>query len=289
MYFDEDLLLDLRLNTLNKFVKKFVITEATYTHNGDKKKLNFDINKFKKFKDKINYIVVEKKPKNILELKENDSKDVIGEKLILNGMARDYFQRENIQKGLGDVADEDLILISDLDEIPNINGLDFSKIKDNIIIFEQKIFYYKLNLFYQDYNWYGTKATKRKNFLSPQWLRNIKSRKYSKFRLDILFSKKKYSNLLFVKNGGCHFTCLKTPEELEKKLRNFAHHYEFEESGLSVGDIKKYIDEKRVIYDHNVDQKIYKWSGKSILKKIDNRLLPEYVNSNLRKYSEWID
>tara|TARA_B100000989_G_scaffold219075_1_gene167068 strand:+ start:214 stop:1083 length:870 start_codon:yes stop_codon:yes gene_type:complete len=289
MYFDEDLLLDLRLNTLNKFVKKFVITEATYTHNGDKKKLNFDIDKFKKFKDKINYIVVEKKPQNILELKKNDTKDVKGEKLILNGMARDYFQRENIQKGLGDVADEDLILISDLDEIPNINGLDFSKIKDNIIIFEQKIFYYKLNLFYQDYNWYGTKATKRKNFLSPQWLRNIKSRKYSKFRLDILFSKKKYSNLLFVKNGGWHFTCLKTPEELEKKLQNFAHHYEFEESGLSVGDIKKYMDEKRVIYDHNVDQKIYKWSGKSILKKIDNRLLPEYVNSNLRKYSEWID
>ena len=289
MYFDEDLLLDLRLNTLNKFVKKFVITEATYTHNGDKKKLNFDINKFKKFKDKINYIVVERQPQNILELKENDSKDVKGEKLILNGMARDYFQRESIQKGLGNVADEDLIFISDLDEIPNINGLDFSKIKDNIIIFEQKIFYYKLNLFYQDYNWYGTKATKRKNFISPQWLRNIKSRKYSKFRLDILFSKKKYSNLLFVKNGGWHFTCLKTPEELEKKLRNFAHHYEFEESGLRVGDIKKYIDEKRVIYDHNVDQKTYKWSGKSILKKIDNKLLPEYVNSNLSKYSEWID
>ena len=289
MYFDEDLLLDLRLNTLDKFVKKFVITEATYTHNGDKKKLNFDINKFKKFKDKINYIVVEKQPQNILELKVNDSKDVKGEKLILNGMARDYFQRESIEKGLGNVADEDLIFISDLDEIPNINGLDFSKIKDNIIIFEQKIFYYKLNLFYQDYNWYGTKATKRKNFISPQWLRNIKSRKYSKFRLDILFSKKKYSNLLFVKNGGWHFTCLKTPEELEKKLRNFAHHYEFEESGLRVDDIKKYIDEKRVIYDHNVDQKTYKWSGKSILKKIDNKLLPEYVSSNLSKYSEWID
>ena len=289
MYFDEDLLLDLRLNTLNKFVKKFVITEASYTHNGDKKKLNFDINKFKKFKDKINYIVVEKQPQNILELKENDSKDVKGEKLILNGMARDYFQRENIQKGLGNVADEDLVFISDLDEIPNINSLDFSKIKDNIIIFEQKIFYYKLNLYYQDYNWYGTKATKRKNFLSPQWLRNIKSRKYSKLRLDILFSKKKYSNLLFVKDGGWHFTCLKTPEELEKKLRNFAHHYEFEESGLSVGDIKKFIDEKRVIYDHNVDQKTYKWSGKSILKKIDNKLLPEYVNFNLSKYGEWID
>ena len=96
MYFDEDLLLDLRLNTLDKFVKKFVITEATYTHNGNKKKLNFDINKFKKFKDKIIYLVVDEQPKNILQLSEEDTKDRRGEKLILNGMARDYFQRENL-------------------------------------------------------------------------------------------------------------------------------------------------------------------------------------------------
>jgi len=54
MYFDEDLLLDIRLNTLDKYVKKFIITEATYTHNGSKKKLKFNINNFKKFKDKIN-------------------------------------------------------------------------------------------------------------------------------------------------------------------------------------------------------------------------------------------
>ena len=60
MYCDEDLLLDLRLNFLNKYVKKFVITEATYTHNGSKKKLRFDINKFSKFKDKISYIILSK-------------------------------------------------------------------------------------------------------------------------------------------------------------------------------------------------------------------------------------
>ena len=68
MYYDEDLLLDLRLNALNKYVKKFVITEATYTHNGSPKKLNFDINKYKKFKDKIIYIIVDKQPQNIFEL-----------------------------------------------------------------------------------------------------------------------------------------------------------------------------------------------------------------------------
>ena len=260
MYFDEDLLLEIRLNTLDKFVKKFVITEATYTHNGDKKKLRFDIKKFSKFKDKIIYLVVDEQPKNILELMENDTNEKKGEKLILNGMARDYFQRENLVNGLVDAADDDLVLISDLDEIPNLDKLNFSSIKNNIIIFEQKIFYYKLNLIYDGFMWHGTKGVKYKNLLSPQWLRNIKGKNYSKWRLDTFFSKKKYSNILFVLDGGWHFTCLKTPEELEKKLLNFAHHYEFEKSGLKLKDIKRLIEQKRVIYDYKADQKEYKWS-----------------------------
>ena len=289
MYYDEDLLLDIRLNSLEKFVKKFVITEATYAHNGENKKLNFDINKFKRFKDKIIYIVVDKQPKNILELKKGDTKEKTGEKLILNGMARDYFQRENLAKGLVDAKDEDLILISDLDEIPNLESLNFKNIKNNIIIFEQKIFYYKLNLLYDNFLWQGTRAIKNKNFLSPQWLRNIKSKKYPRWRIDTIFSKKKYSDLMFVKNGGWHFTCLKTPDQLEKKLLNYAHHYEFQESGLKIADIKKFISEKRVIYDYKVDQKGFKWSGRSTLKKLETKFLPSYISKNLYKYSDWLD
>ena len=289
MYFDEDLLLDLRLNSMDKFVKKFVITEATYTHNGSKKELKFNINNFKKFKDKINYIVIHKQPENIIELVEGEAKEKRGEKLILNGMARDYFQREGLAKGLTNASGEDLILISDLDEIPNLNNLNLSKLNNNILIFEQKIFYYKLNLMYDKFLWHGTKGIQNKNLLSPQWLRNIKGKNYSKWRLDTFFSKKKYSNLIFVKNGGWHFTCLRTPEELEKKLLNFAHHYEFEESGLKIDDLKKLISEKRVMYDHNVDQKGFKWSGKSFLKNIEIHLLPDHITSNLDKYSEWID
>ena len=289
MYYDEDLLLDIRLNSLEKFVKKFVITEATYAHNGENKKLNFDINKFKRFKDKIIYIVVDKQPKNILELKKEDTREKTGEKLILNGMARDYFQRENLAKGLVDAKDEDLILISDLDEIPNLESLNFKNIKNNIIIFEQKIFYYKLNLLYDNFLWQGTRAIKNKNFLSPQWLRNIKSKKYPRWRIDTIFSKKKYSDLIFVKNGGWHFTCLKTPDQLEKKLLNYAHHYEFQESGLKIADIKKFISEKRVIYDYKVDQKEFKWSGRSTLKKLETKFLPSYISKNLHKYSDWLD
>ena len=99
-YFDEDLLLDIRLNILDQYVKKFVITEATYTHNGAKKKLNFNINDFPKFKDKIKYIIIDEPPSNLLELKDEDTEEKRGEKLILNGMARDYFQRENLITGL---------------------------------------------------------------------------------------------------------------------------------------------------------------------------------------------
>jgi beta-1,4-mannosyl-glycoprotein beta-1,4-N-acetylglucosaminyltransferase len=289
MYFDEDLLLDLRFNTLNKFVKKFVIAEATYTHNGTKKKLNFDINKFKKFKDKIIYIIVDKQPDNILKILDSETKEQKGEKLILNGMARDYFQRENLSRGIEEALNDDLILISDLDEIPDLNKMDLSKINNKIIIFEQKMFYYKLNLFYQDYTWLGTKAVRKKNLITPQWLRNVKGKNYPKWRLDTLFSKKKYTNLYFIKNGGWHFTCLRTAEELEKKLLNFAHHYEYEESGLSIKDLKKLIEEKRVMYDHNIDQKGYKWSGKSILKNYNIDLLPEHISSNQKKYTDWLD
>ena len=59
MYFDEDLLLDLRLNVLNNFVDKFVIVESNLTHTGELKKLKFDINKFENFKNKIDYYPLE--------------------------------------------------------------------------------------------------------------------------------------------------------------------------------------------------------------------------------------
>ena len=289
MYYDEDLLLDIRLNALEKYVKKFVITEATYTHNGTKKKLNFNIQNFKKFKDKIDYIVVDQQPPDIRKLDEKDNAEIKEEKLILNGMARDYFQRENLKKGLKNLDKDDLVIISDLDEIPNLENLNIDKINNNIIIFQQKMFYYKLNLLYEEFIWAGSKAVKYKNFISPQWLRNIKSKKYPFWRLDVFFSKKKYSNLHYVDNGGWHFTCIRKPEDLEKKLLNFAHHYEFEQSGLKTNDIKKLIDEKRVMYDHNVDQKGFKWSGKSILKKINVNLLPNYIKDNIEKFSEWLD
>ncbi len=288
MYFDEDLLLDLRLNILNNYVKKFVITEATYSHNGNKKKLNFDINNFKKFKDKITYIIVDKQPKKILKVKADDSIRRKGDKLILNGMARDYFQRESLKRGLKNISDNDLILISDLDEIPNIDRVNLSNIDNKILIFEQKMFFYKLNLLYENFTWQGTKGIKYKNFLGPQWLRNIKGKNYPKWRIDVFFSKKKYSNLTFINDGGWHFTCIRKPKDLQKKLLNFAHHYEFEQSGLNTIDLERMVKENRAVYDYQVDMRANKWKGEKKLKIVKNVNLPQYVQSNLEKYKDWL-
>ena len=289
MYFDEDMLLDLRLNILNSYVKRFIITEATYTHNGTKKKLNFDLNKFNKFKDKIEYIIVDTPPPDILPIEQNDTKEKRGEKLILNGYARDNYQRNNLNRGLKNIDDEDIIIISDLDEIPNLQGVNFKNIKEKINIFKQKMFYYKLNLHIEDFVWSGSKACKKKYFISPQWLRNIKSKKYSKWRIDLWMSKKKYINVNLINNGGWHFSSIRTPEELEKKLLNFGVHYEYEESGMDINNLRKLINEKVVMYDHNVDQKGNRWSAKTKLKKIANNFLPNYICENLNKYEKWLD
>ena len=289
MYFDEDLLLDLRLNTLDKYVSKFVITEATYTHNGAKKKLKFDINNFKKFKDKIKYIVVNEQPPNVIEIKKNDNLGKKGEKLILNGYARDNYQRNRLSDGIKEAAENDIIIISDLDEIPNLKKINFNNIGNKLIFFKQKMFYYKFNLYYPGFEWFGSRACRKKNLINPQWLRNIKSKKYSKFRLDLIFNKKKYNDIFFIEDGGWHFTCIRTPADLEYKLLNFAHHYDFEESGLKKGDLERMILEKKVMYDHSLDQKDNKWIGKTKLEKISNLDLPEHIYSNNDIYKNWLD
>ena len=286
MFFDEKMMLDIRLNILDKYVTHFVICEAKFNHKGKSKKLNFNIGDYPKFKKKISYIVLETEPENLRKILDKDSENTRNSKILDNALIRENYQRNFISDFLEKFSDEDLILINDLDEIPNLKNF---KYKNKITIFKQKMFYYKLNLLYDNFSWFGSKACKKKSFISPQWLRNIKSKKYSKLRVDVWFSKKKYSDIFYINNGGWHFTCIRSPEELEKKLLNFAHHYEFEESGLKINDIKKLINEKRVMYDHNIDQKGYKWSGKSKLKKISNELLPNYLSSNLSKYKGWLD
>tara|TARA_B100001059_G_C17753809_1_gene538729 strand:- start:405 stop:1277 length:873 start_codon:yes stop_codon:yes gene_type:complete len=290
MFSDEKMLLDIRLNTLNKFVDKFIITEATYLHNGESKKLNFNINDFSKFKNKIEYIVVENQPSSIILEDENDNLIKRDEKKIFNSIQRDNYQREQLISGLKKLDEDDIIIISDLDEIPNLNNFNLKEINNEIIVFKQKMFYYKLNLVYENFIWFGSKALKKKNFISPQWLRNIKNKTYPFWRLDTLFSKKKYNNIKFIENGGWHFTCIKEPIDIHKKLLTFAHHQDYERSNISLFDLEKKVKEKRVLYDHKTDKKNEsKWFSDEILKKIELKYLPNIILQNKTKFQNWLD
>ena len=289
MFFDEEMLLDLRLNILDKFVDKFIIVESSYTHSGKEKKLTFDINKYSKFKKKINYIILKNPPEGIESINNNDSEDEISRKEILNALKRENLQRNTILNGLQDADKDEWVIVSDLDEIPDLTNINFNNIKNKIIFFKQKVFYYKLNLELKTLRWIGSKACKKKNLKSPQWLRNIKDKIYPKWRMDILLSNKKYNDIYFVENGGWHFSFVKNPEDIEKKLKSYLHHREYDVDPIDINKIKNLIDSKSVIYDHRVDKTKYKFGGGQKLEKIDLEFLPKYISSNKEKYLNWLE
>ena len=285
MYYDEDMILDVRLNTLNKYVSNFIICEANFNHNGTKRELQFNINNFKNFKEKIIYIPLEKQPQDLRKINKSDSQHLKNSKILDNALLRENFQRNYLLTKINDFEENDLIIISDVDEIPNLSNFEY---KNKITFFEQKMFYYKLNLVQPNFIWYGSKICKKKYLKSPQWLRNIKSRKYPRWRIDALFSNTKYYNIDFVKNGGWHFTNVKTPEKIDFKMKNFLHHLEYEESGLNIEDVAKIVKEEKVFYNHSADKKEKKWNNSTKLIRIDENLLPDYVVKNKSKFIEWL-
>ena len=289
MYFDEEVILDLRLNILNPYIDYFIIVESSYTHKGDKRNLKFDIKKFDRFKEKIIYLTYDEIPKEIEEVFENDSEDEKSRKFILNAAYRENEQRNYISRGLKNANDDDLILISDVDEIPNLQSLNLREIKSEIILFKQDMFYYKLNLKMPGMIWSGTKGCKKKKFKNPQWLRNIKDKKYPFYRLDTFFSEKKYINLKFIDNGGWHFSNIKTPEEIEHKLKSYLHHREFDVNPISLEEIKNIIKNKQAIYDLKVDKKVNKIGNGSNLEEYPLSKLPPYLQKNKEKYKLWLD
>ena len=289
MYFDEEVVLDVRLNSLDKYVDYFVIVESNFTHKGDGRDLKFNHNKFDKFKNKIIYLVYDKQPKGIETVNNNDSEDEKSRKYILNAALRENEQRNFIQDGLNKAEDNDIILISDVDEIPNLSEVNLNNINEKIIMFQQDMFYYKFDLKVPDIVWTGTKSCRKKDLLSPQWLRNVKDRKYSPFRIDILFSKKKYSNIKFIGNGGWHFSNIKTAEEIEHKLKSYLHHREFDEQSLTVEEIKNIIENKQAIYDLKADKRVNKIGNGSKLVKFEFDKLPIYIQQNKHNLMKWLD
>ena len=289
MYYNEDLILDLRLNYLNKFVDFFVIVESTFNHKGEKKKLNFNISKFSKFKSKIKYIVLDDQPKNIDIIKNNDTEEKKTIKYIYNGYKRDHFQRNFITNGINDAAPNDMIIISDIDEIPDLEKISIKNIKSKLILFNQIMCYYKFNLYQKNYTWVGSRACQKKNLISPQWLRDVKARAYPLWRLDIFFSKRRYNDIFFVDDGGWHFSYLNTAQLIEEKLRSYTHHREYDLNPIGINNIEKRIKNRESIYNLCVDQRKNQFSKGVKLDLLNDSKLPKYIINNKVNFKEWLE
>jgi len=263
MYFDEDLILEIRLNTLNQVVDKFIICEATRDHSGIKKDLKFDIDKFSNFKEKIEYIIVEDIPLNVKSKKKNWHENHI----------RDQFQRNAIQRGLKNCNPEDWIMISDIDEIPDPKKIKEFDIKNKYACFLQKNYQSKINLLNASNSfWPGTKVCQKKNLKSPQWLRNIKTKKKPFWKI---FSEKQPQ---LIDNAGWHFSFLKTPDSIVKKIKSYAHQ-EFNKSEFTnIDKIKNKISKGLDLFERDIKYNIV---------ELDDTF-PEYIVKNKVKFKDWI-
>ncbi len=257
-YFDEDHTVDLRLNVLNKFVDYFVISESTKTHQGKNKKINFDVKNFLKFKNKIIFVIADYK-QDI-----NFANHTGGESPI------EQHQRNSLIEGIKGASSEDLIILSDSDEIPDLKKLSEIKKNKKFVAFSQKMFMYKLNLQnLNESNWIGSKITKKKNIKSMQDLRNLKFKNYPFWRID-------KSNQQII-NGGWHFSFLQTPNQILNKIKSFSHG-EYNDENLSEKIIEEKILKNEDIFGRNTE-----------LKKINiDSTFPDYIVRNQNKLKNWI-
>ena len=290
-YFNEPLLFELRLNILEKYVDEFLVCEARFTHSGEKKNLNFEINRFKQFRNKINYIVIDNEPNDLIETKNIDTHQ--NSFFRINAQKRIFHQREAIFKEVKKNNKDDWVIYSDSDEIPNLEVFNLKNCKNKFVLFKQKLFYYKFNLCLPGHDWFGSKACKVKDLHSITELRNIKTKKYWWWRLDTFFKKDKFINLKIIDNGGWHFAEIKSPEEIYEKHKNDEHHDEFELTGIKLEDVRNMIKNRYIPYNHKAEKKNFdsRW-GKDIkvqLSKVNEKELPSFLVLNKKKYSTWFD
>ncbi len=255
---DENSILEIRLNEMNEFIDHFIIVEFGENHQGNSKGKKIDQKILERFKDKVRYLYVEKFNKN------------------MTSWQRENFQRNYIKNGLHDAEQNDIIIISDLDEIPNLKKLNLSNIGNTIYAFKQINLMYRFNLA-RDFNWIGTKLCKFKNLKSPQWLRSLKvHKKYSFLRIDKIFSKNYVHNFKIIENGGWHFGWIREIDEIMDKLNSFAH----EEFNNSKFKNYNYINDC-------INNNINFLNTAEKLKKIDMNLLPRYLVSNINKFKSY--
>lgn len=259
-YLNEDLILSIRFNILYDYVDYFVIVEGNRTHSGIKKKKNFQIKKFLKFKKKIIYFFISEFPSS-------------SDRWVLEN-----YQRNFIQIAIKDtnIQNSDYVIISDADEIPNLENIKRRELNPrDIYAFEQSTFNYKINLLNPKHTpWYGSKLVSYKKLsnLTPQLIRSCKCKQYPFWRFD------KPRNVKIIKNGGWHFSFLNNINKIQYKIKSFAHSEFSGEEFINKLRISDKINKLQDPFDNNIYLK---------KKKIDNKY-PDYILKNKKKFKNWI-
>lgn len=248
IFFNELELLDIRLNVLNEKVDKFVLVESTRTFTNNPKPLYFQENKhrFEKFSDKIIHVVIDEFPE------------------FTNAWDYETFQRNSIKEGLKNCNLDDIVLISDIDEIPNLYSINANSEVSDLAFFQQTLYYYFLNYKLKRAKlWNGTAILRFKDFTEAQNIRDKRNRK-------------KYSK---IKNGGWHFSYLGGAEKIKQKIEAFAHQEYNSEKFKDIDRINLMINQGKDLFGRK------KYSFKVV--KLDNTF-PNYILKSKDKYSQLI-
>lgn len=267
-FFNELELLELRLNILNDVVDKFVIVEAAKTHAGVDKPLNFLSNKdkFSKFSDKIIYIQYDEFPP------------------YENPWIYENLQRNAISEGLKNCKDDDIIIISDLDEIisPKAIKKGIKNINEGAAI--KKFKQYHMNYYLNVLNlkqpfWYHPKMCTYKTFKSV--FDNL-DYEYSEYVVEeanqgtTATKIRMYSDCDIITDGGWHFSFTGGAERIFYKINNYAHQECVEYIDSTMEKIANHL---KMINENNDSDE---------LTALRYSMLPEYLKRNIDKYKDFI-
>ena len=257
-FFDENLLVNSRFEILKDVVDFFIVCESRYDHKGKTKKINFEL-KNKNFSNKVRHIIIDENFPNL-----ND------------GWEMESYQREKIINGLYDAKEDDFVLYSDSDEIPNPSLLKNIQLVEKYGIFMQKFYVYKINVFNSHESpWEGTRICKKKDLKSITHLRKkILAKNLKKEFWKISIEK----NIKIIEEGGWHFNNLYSPELISKKLKTFQHPGFEGEEYSSIKVIKQKIINLEDLYGRNQNyQKV----------QLDESY-PDYIKNNIKLFKKFI-
>ncbi len=271
-FFNELDILEIRLNVLKDVVDKFILVEATKTFQGKDKPLFYSENqrRFERFSNKIIHIV-----SNIPTWIKPDADQHL--------YAIEAYQRDAIMHGLKDCSQDDIVLLSDIDEIPNPEKILAYCETPGIKVFQQKLMYYFLNMqCWSEPTWQGTRMGTYADLLNPAY--DLPSHSNHLF---VGFKKGspayfRYCKGLRIKDGGWHFSYCGGAEAIIKKMKAIS-----DTQAACFIDIVANADTASVRQIVNRGQDIY---GRHEYFYVIVRLkeLPEYVQRNVDKYRSLI-